>query len=89
MFPGLAERMRQELDELAPSGMKTEIIAPPERKNSVWIGGSVLTSLSTFQTMWVTKQDYDENGPSVVHRSELCYTLLSAQCLRRYFAECF
>merc|ERR1712076_332813 len=45
------------------------IIAPPERKYSVWVGGSILSSLSTFQQMWITKQEYDECGPSIVHRS--------------------
>merc|ERR1711962_1768975 len=44
------------------------IIAPPERKYSVWIGGSILASLSTFQQMWISKQEYDECGPSIVHR---------------------
>jgi hypothetical protein len=29
--------------------MKVKIVAPPERKYSVWIGGSILASLSTFQ----------------------------------------
>merc|ERR1712212_698468 len=33
------------------SSMKIKIIAPPERKYSVWIGGSILASLSTFQSM--------------------------------------
>ena len=33
--------------------MKIKIIAPPERKYSVWIGGSILASLSTFQQMWI------------------------------------
>ncbi|OCT57264.1 hypothetical protein XELAEV_18003775mg [Xenopus laevis] len=41
---------------------------PPERKYSVWIGGSILASLSTFQQMWISKQEYDESGPSIVHR---------------------
>ena len=45
-----------------------QIIAPPERKYSVWIGGSILASLSTFQQMWISKQEYDEAGPSIVHR---------------------
>merc|ERR1712158_152742 len=45
-----------------------QIIAPPERKYSVWIGGSILASLSTFQQMWISKQEYDECGPSIVHR---------------------
>merc|ERR1712130_482450 len=39
-----------------------------ERKYSVWIGGSILASLSTFQQMWISKQEYDESGPSIVHR---------------------
>ncbi|KIH49501.1 Actin, partial [Ancylostoma duodenale] len=50
------------------STMKIKIIAPPERKYSVWIGGSILASLSTFQQLWISKQEYDESGPSIVHR---------------------
>merc|ERR1712078_667456 len=68
MFPGIDERMNKELVALAPSTMKIKIIAPPERKYSVWIGGSILVSLSTFQAMWITKSEYDEAGPSIVHR---------------------
>ncbi|KAA8518899.1 hypothetical protein F0562_016327 [Nyssa sinensis] len=37
-------------------------------KYSVWIGGSILASLSTFQQMWIAKAEYDESGPSIVHR---------------------
>lgn len=68
MYPGLADRMHKEITNLAPSSMKVKIIAPPERKYSVWIGGSILASLSTFQQMWVSKQEYDEAGPAIVHR---------------------
>merc|ERR1739841_3503 len=68
LFPGIADRMQKELTALAPSTMKIKIIAPPERKYSVWIGGSILASLSTFQQMWISKQEYDESGPSIVHR---------------------
>ena len=49
MFPGIADRMSKEITSLAPSSMKVKVIAPPERKYSVWIGGSILASLSTFQ----------------------------------------
>nr|CAD1817961.1 unnamed protein product [Ananas comosus var. bracteatus] len=62
MFPGIADRMSKEIATLAPSSMKVKVVAPPERKYSVWIGGSILTSLSTFQQMWVTKAEYDESG---------------------------
>ena len=68
MFSGIADRMQKEITALAPSTMKIKIIAPPERKYSVWIGGSILASLSTFQQMWISKQEYDESGPSIVHR---------------------
>jgi actin len=68
MYPGISDRMQKEITALAPSSMKVKIIAPPERKYSVWIGGSILASLSTFQQMWISKQEYDESGPSIVHR---------------------
>jgi actin beta/gamma 1 len=68
MFTGIAERMQKEIVALAPPSMKIKIVAPPERKYSVWIGGSILSSLSTFQQMWISKQEYDESGPSIVHR---------------------
>ncbi|URE13426.1 ACTIN, partial [Musa troglodytarum] len=101
MFPGIADRMSKEITALAPSSMKIKVVAPPERKYSVWIGGSILASLSTFQQvrrvlsllqskhalqslpivsgllfptsylclqMWIAKAEYDESGPSIVHR---------------------
>eukprot|EP00727_Mastigamoeba_balamuthi_P005013 m51a1_g1451 putative actin (363) ;mRNA; f:174057-175301 len=68
MFPGIADRMQKEMTALAPATMKIKIIAPPERKYSVWIGGSILASLSTFQQMWISKEEYDESGPAIVHR---------------------
>jgi actin-related protein len=68
MYPGIADRVQKEITSLAPLSMKIRIVAPPERKYSVWIGGSILASLSTFQQMWISKQEYDESGPSIVHR---------------------
>merc|ERR1711951_29117 len=68
MYPGVADRMQKEITQLAPSTLKIKIIAPPERKYSVWIGGSILASLSTFQAMWITKEEYEESGPGIVHR---------------------
>jgi len=68
MFNGIPERMQKEIKALAPDSMTIKIIAPPERKYSVWIGGSILSSLSTFEEMWIQKAEYDEAGPSIVHR---------------------
>lgn len=49
VIPGLADRLAKELTLLAPPGVRVKVVAPPERKYSVWIGGSILASLSTFQ----------------------------------------
>ena len=63
MFPNIDVRLWMELMALAPASIKVMLVAPPERKNSVWIGGSILSSLSTFQEMWISKEEYDESGP--------------------------
>jgi actin len=68
MFSGLNERMTKELLMLVPESIKVRVITPPERKYSVWIGGSILSSLNTFQDMWITREEYDESGPDIVHR---------------------
>ncbi|KAL8521033.1 hypothetical protein ACS0TY_011539 [Phlomoides rotata] len=68
MFSGISNRMSKEISALAPNSMRIKVVAPPERKYSVWIGGSILASLSTFQQMWISKDEYDESGPAIVHR---------------------
>ncbi|KAJ6253714.1 actin [Anaeramoeba flamelloides] len=68
MFPGYADRLQKEIAALAPQTMKVEIVAPPERKYSVWIGGSILATLSAFQSMWISNEEYEESGPSIVHQ---------------------
>ena len=81
MYPGIADRMQKEITALAPSTMKIKIIAPPEMKYSVWIGGSILASLSTFQQMWISKQEYDESGPSIGHiPCNLIHSLMFVPC---------
>ncbi|CAN8317963.1 unnamed protein product [Cochlearia groenlandica] len=68
MFNGIAERMSKEITALAPPSMKVKILAPNERKYSVWVGGSILSSLSSFQEMWMTKAEYEEHGGTLVHK---------------------
>merc|ERR1711972_292636 len=65
MFPGIDVRLTKEMTSLAPASIRIKVVAPPERKYSVWIGGSILSSLTTFQEMWVSKDEYDESGPSI------------------------
>ena len=68
MFRGINTRLEKEMSLFAPPTTKSKAIAPPERKYSVWIGGSILALLSTFQNMWVTKEEFEESGPAIVHR---------------------
>ena len=68
MYPGIADRMQKEISAFAPPTMKIEIIAPPERKYSVWIGGSILASLSSSDHLWVYKYEYEESGSTILHR---------------------
>ena len=68
MLPGFADRMQKEMTALSPDNIKINMITPPERKYSTWIGGSVLASLPTFQSLWVSKEEYDESGAFIVHK---------------------
>jgi len=68
MLPFIGERMKLELERLITPKQKIEILAPPEREYSTWIGGSVLASLTTFSTMCISKSEYNDIGPEVVHR---------------------
>merc|ERR1719464_430755 len=65
MYPGIADRMQKEITALAPSTIKVKIVAPPERKYSVWIGGSILSSLSTFQEMWIPRTSTTRADPAL------------------------
>ena len=68
MFPGIKERIWLELNKLAPSSYKVNVISPEERKYSTWIGCSILASLTSFESMWITKAEYEESGPRIVQR---------------------
>jgi len=66
MWRGLEQRLAREVAVLRGEGGQ-HISAIPARQYGAWIGGSVLTSLSTFQQLWVSRAEYDEYGPTVVH----------------------
>lgn len=68
MYEGLPDRLKNELIALAPPGGEIRVVATPDRKYAVWKGGSTLASLSTFASSWVTMEDYQEHGASIVHR---------------------
>jgi len=75
MLPGFVDRLQKEMALLAPSTYKIRVIASPERKYSAWIGGSLLASMPTFRSEFLSKQDYSESGPSIVHRKRFTFLL--------------
>lgn len=69
LFPQFTERLTRDLGE-SVSLMKIKIISPAattERRFSVWIGGSILASLGSFQQMWISKKQWSEEGSKIVH----------------------
>eukprot|EP01027_Heterolobosea_sp_BB2_P009845 GEZU01014484.1.p1 GENE.GEZU01014484.1~~GEZU01014484.1.p1 ORF type:complete len:328 (-),score=58.85 GEZU01014484.1:176-1159(-) len=68
LFRGFGDRLIHEVRKLTPKDVKIKIAAPPDRKYSTWLGGSILASLATFKKMWVSYQEYNEEGASIMHR---------------------
>ncbi|KAJ3294635.1 Actin-2 [Borealophlyctis nickersoniae] len=64
---GFGDRLLNEVKKLALKDIKIKISAPPERKYSTWIGGSILASLNTFKKMWVSAEEYQED-PDIIHK---------------------
>ncbi|XP_007077126.1 actin-related protein T3 [Panthera tigris] len=67
-FPGLDKRLVKGVANMVPANTPVQVTVPPERKLSVWMGGSILASLSAFQDMWITKAEFKEVGPNIVHQ---------------------
>eukprot|EP00928_Gymnodinium_smaydae_P001719 TRINITY_DN10616_c1_g2_i1.p1 TRINITY_DN10616_c1_g2~~TRINITY_DN10616_c1_g2_i1.p1 ORF type:complete len:516 (+),score=77.78 TRINITY_DN10616_c1_g2_i1:93-1550(+) len=69
LFPGMAERLTKEIVALAPSSQTVNVIDPLQDRYSAWHGGSMLASSRSFQSLWVTQEEYNKSGAAVVHRS--------------------
>lgn len=67
---GIEKRLYWETLTLIPAAFKPRIVTASklEREFSAWIGGSILASLGTFQQLWVSKAEYDEQGPGCVDK---------------------
>lgn len=70
---GFPDRLLYEMQRLAVKDMRIKIYAPPERKYTTWIGGSILAGLSTFRkvrslpfTVAPFSSPQPQNGPLTV-----------------------
>jgi actin-related protein len=70
LFEGMAERMWREIHHFTPT-YETKVLGPAERLYSVWLGGSILASMPTFQTQWISRAEFDEcGGAQIIHRKQ-------------------
>ena len=63
LFAGLEERLSYEVSQNVT--FKTKVLASRhavERSCASWIGGSILTSLGSFQQLWLGRTEYEEYG---------------------------
>jgi len=73
MFKGFRERTEKELKSVVPDAAKefVKVMAPENRKNAVFAGGSILSSLAAFQECWITLQEWQENEAAVFKKKSL------------------
>merc|ERR1712087_118434 len=70
LLPGFDMRLTEKLSATAPTSYKVKVVAPLDREYSAWIGGSIMSKVASEENpeMWMTKEEYDEIGPELVHR---------------------
>ena len=71
MYAGLADRLLKEISALCPASIKPQVIEPADRQNGVWRGGDKLAPLLSEYGSFITAQEYEKYGPTIVHRK--CY----------------
>ncbi|KAG6480361.1 actin-related protein 6-like isoform X2 [Zingiber officinale] len=71
LFPRFAERLKMELRPLVPDDYQVKITSQEDPILGIWRGGSLLASSPDFESMCVSKSDYEELG--------------STRCRRRFF----
>lgn len=72
LLPGFGQRLLQETRRLAPAGTKIRLSAKASRGQSVWVGGSILASMTTFRKMWIDKASWEEAGSrALLHKTAI------------------
>ncbi|CEP00958.1 actin [Plasmodiophora brassicae] len=69
LLRGFPQRLLDEVQRRAPRNVRVRIYAPADRMYSCWIGGSIFSSLATFERMWISRAQFEESGESALFRS--------------------
>lgn len=68
MMKGFQERVQKQLPDISPQNVKVKVLGGSDRKFLPWVGGSILSSLGSFQQMWMSRQEYEEHGAIMIER---------------------
>ena len=70
LIKGFKNRVTQEIEQAGQDyEFKKKVHTYPEAQFMAWIGGSILTSLTNFENLWITKAEYKEEGKAtIVHK---------------------
>lgn len=73
MIKGFAEALKVNLLSVFDGKYEEDIkiFAASDRKYSIWNGASVICSIGNFQNMWISKNEYEESGESIMIRNVL------------------
>jgi actin, other eukaryote len=67
LYEGMADRLKKEVENLFPAGWEVGVATPPECKHAAYRGALIIQGLSTFESKWISKEEYNDNGPRIVH----------------------
>lgn len=65
LMNGFPERLRQEL------GPRATVLGSPHRAVAAWLGGSIMASRDSFQSLWLSRREYEEEGPWAIYKYHL------------------
>ena len=68
LFRNFEVRLQKELRELVPLGQSVHVWGLDDRQNAAFVGGSIVASLPSFDSMWITRAEYGEVGSGIVAR---------------------
>jgi actin-related protein len=68
LLPNMEQRLSYEMNIITPNQYRCRVLASRnsvERSYAAWIGGSILTSLGSFQQLWLSRKEYEEYGATL------------------------
>ncbi|XP_053566493.1 actin-3-like [Bombina bombina] len=70
LFPGLTSRLQREISSMVPLDLLNTVNVSRvlDKDFAVWRGGATMANLQSFHTAWISRHDYNEFGPNIVHR---------------------